>query len=141
MWSAIPNFFLTLTWRTGFQCFSKITYSGWHVLSLYILPQLHGIEFTQFLVMLYFVGCLTRRRYFWRVVPLLNVILMDYISFESYQLDLRQRADRLWWVFEFRSRSFNLDFLELMLCSLGSCCNGGSLLTSSFFLAIYCCHY
>ena len=35
----------------------------------------------------------------------------------------------------------DLDFLELLLCSVGSCCDGVCLLNSSFLLDIYCCHY
>ena len=54
---------------------------------------------------------------------------MDYIPFGSLRLGLFHKADSLRWVFGYRPLSFNLDFLELMLCSLGSCCNGDSQLT------------
>ena len=66
---------------------------------------------------------------------------MDYISFESFQLGLWHRTDIMWWVFRYCSLSFNPDFLEPMLCSLGSCFIRGCLLNSSFFLDMHCCHY
>ena len=62
---------------------------------------------------------------------------MDSRSFGSFRLGLWHRADKLWWVFGYRSLLFDLPFFELMLCSLGSCCNGGSHLTSSFLLDMH----
>ena len=56
---------------------------------------------------------------------------MDYSSFESFWLGLWYQADWLWWVFRYCSLLFKPDFLNPMLCSLGSCCNGGCLLSAS----------
>ena len=62
-------------------------------------------------------GGLIQQRYFRSVVLLVNIVL---ISCDSMCLSLWYRADRLWWVFGYRSLWFNLHFLEQTLCSLGS---------------------
>ena len=63
IWSATPDFSISPC-TTAFWCFSSLTFSGRHILPLYTLPQLHGTEYTQFLVMLYSVGGLSWKRYF-----------------------------------------------------------------------------
>ena len=50
---------------------------------------------------------------------------MDYISFLSFRLILWHRADIPWWVFGYYLPPSYLGFLETMLCSLGSCYDGG----------------
>ena len=50
---------------------------------------------------------------------------MEYISFWSFRLGLWHRGDILCWVFEYRSLASDPGFLEPMLCSLDSCCDGG----------------
>ena len=42
------------------------------------LPQQHGMELTQFLVMLYSVRILTWKRYFRSVLSILNIVLISY---------------------------------------------------------------
>ena len=66
---------------------------------------------------------------------------IDNISFESFRLGLWLRANRLWRVLGYYSRSFDPDFLEPMLCSLGRCCDGSCLYDSSFLLDMHRCHY
>ena len=75
IWSAIPDFSISPR-TTALRCSSIL--SGQHVSPLYILPQLHGMEYTQFLVMWYSVDGLTRSRCLRRVDSLLNVVLMSY---------------------------------------------------------------
>ena len=53
------------------------------------------------------------------------------LIFEFFQIGFWQRAERLWWIFVYHSL-FYLDFLEPILCSLGSCCERGCLLNSLF---------
>ena len=53
---------------------------------------------------------------------------MDNISFGSFWLGLRQRADILCWVLGYCSLLSYPNFLELMLCSLSRCCDGGCVL-------------
>ena len=77
IWLTIPNFLVSLQ-HMAFHCSSSFTFSRWHILPFYTLSQLHGMEYRQFLVMLYSFGGLTWKRYFWRVEPLLNVILISY---------------------------------------------------------------
>ena len=52
---------------TLYNCFrysSRLTFSGRHISLLYILPKLHWMEYTQFLVMLYSVGGLDSKEIF-----------------------------------------------------------------------------
>ena len=72
--------------------------------------------------------------HFW----LLSLYHMDNISFESFKLGLWYKVDRLWWIYEY-SQSFNRDFLELMLCTQSSCCDGGCFLNPLFLLDMH--HY
>ena len=69
-----------------------LTFSGWHVSPLYTLPQRHGMEYTQFFVMLYSVGSLTQKRYFRSVVPLLNIVLIY--------------GQRIFWIFSARPLTY-----------------------------------
>ena len=100
----------------------------------------------QFLVMLYSVGAWLSRdifeeSYCWWILFSCN---MDCITFNFFWLSIWHRADRLWWVFFLWGGYhflIDLNFLELMLCSLGSCCDGGCLLKSLFCLNIHDCHY
>ena len=97
----------------------------------------------QFLVMLYSVEGLTRKRYFQESCHsrILSWYHMDYISFESLHLGLWHRRDRLWWVFRYYSLSSNPDFLEPMLCSLCSCCDGVCLSNTLFLLDMHYYQY
>ena len=76
-WSAIPDF-STSPQYIDFRCCSSLTFSGRHVLPLYILLQLHRMEYIQFLVMFYSIRSLTLKRYFWRVMLLLNIVLTSH---------------------------------------------------------------
>ena len=51
IWSAIPDFSIL-----PFRCSCSLTFRRQYVSPLYTLAQLHGMEYTQFLVMLYSVG-------------------------------------------------------------------------------------
>ena len=75
-----PYKFLISLHTIPFWCSSSLTFSGWNVSPLYILLQLPGMEYMQFLVMLYSVGGLTQKGHFWRVVPLLNIVLISYMD-------------------------------------------------------------
>ena len=77
IWSAIPDFPISRC-TTAFWCFCSFTFRGQHVSPLYTWLQLHGMEYTQFLVMFYSFGGLIRKRWLQRVGPLWNVILISY---------------------------------------------------------------
>ena len=93
-WSAIPNFSISPR-TTAFRCSSSLT--GQHISPLYTLPQLQGMEFTEFLVMLNSLSGLTWKRYLWRVEPLVNIVLMSYglHIFRVFRLVLWHRTDVL----------------------------------------------
>ena len=84
----------------------------------------------QFLVKLYSVEGLDLEEIFSKgyTTPEYCPYIMDYISFEFFWLDLSQKAN----TGEFSGivLAFNLDFFGPMLCSLGSWCNGGCLISS-----------
>ena len=63
---------------TAFRCSSSTTFSGRHVSNLNTLPQLQGLEYTQFLVKLKSVWGLKRKRYLRKVEPLVNIVLLSY---------------------------------------------------------------
>ena len=73
IWSAIPDFSISPC-TTAFWCSSSLTFSGRPVLLFYILPQLEGMEYTLFLIILNSVGGLTQKRYLWRAEPLVTNI-------------------------------------------------------------------
>ena len=66
----------TLLWHIAFWFFPCFTFSGWHVFIYFTTIAWDGVM--QFLVMLYSVGGLIWKRYFWRVIPLLNIVLISY---------------------------------------------------------------
>ena len=77
MWSATPDF-STSPHVTAFWYSWSLTLRGRPVFPLYFLPQLHGIVYTQSLVMFSSIGDLTRERYLRSVIKLLKVVLMLY---------------------------------------------------------------
>ena len=77
IWSAILDSSISPR-TTAFRCSSSLTFSGRHISPVYILPQLPGMEYIQFLVMLNSVDGLTRKRNLRRVKPLVNIVLMSY---------------------------------------------------------------
>ena len=77
IWSTIPNFSISPR-TTAFRCSSSLTFSGQHISPLYTLPQLQGMEYTQFGVMLNSVDGLTPKKYTQRVDTLMNIVLKSY---------------------------------------------------------------
>ena len=68
IWSVIHDF--SISPRTNaFRRSSSLTLSKQHVSPLYILPQLHRMDYTQFLVKLYFVGGLNLEATFSKIEP------------------------------------------------------------------------
>ena len=68
---------------------------------------------------------------------ILSWCYMDYISFWSFRLVLWHSADIPWWVFGYCPLSSYLGFLEPMLCTLGSCYDGGCISDKSFLLDMH----
>ena len=77
VWPAMLDF-STSPHVTGFRCSWSLTLRRQPVSSLYFLLQLHGIAYTQSLVMFSTMGGLTQKRYLQSVVKLLKVVLMLY---------------------------------------------------------------
>ena len=128
--SAIPDFSISLR-TTAYRCSYNFIFSGRHVSPLYTLPQLQGVGLSQFMTMLNSVGCLTRKRYPWRVERVVNIVLMSYELHILWILSARpltKKTDILWWVFGFRHLFSDPGFLEPMLCALGSCYDGAYVL-------------
>ena len=113
--SATPDLSISLRY-SPFRFFSCYTFRRW---GFSTLPQLQGMKYTQFLVLLYSVEGLTRKRYIKTVIPLLNIVLASYglNILKSSWLGLCHRAERLWWVFRYYSLSFGPNFLEPILYS------------------------
>ena len=78
MWSATPDF-STSPRVTAFWCSWSLTLRGWPFSPLYFLLQLHGIAYTQSLVMFSSGwGGLTQERYLQMVIKLLKVVQILY---------------------------------------------------------------
>ena len=95
IWSDMPNF-LNSPHTTAFWYSSSFTFSGLDVSPFYTLPQLHRKEYIQLLFMLYSVESLTWKRYFWRVKPLLNTVL---ISYDIQKIFKRFKDLYIFWLF------------------------------------------
>ena len=95
IWSTIPDF-LTFPWHTAFQCSSSHTFSGRHVLPLNILLQLHGMECTQFLVMLgaWLGKDIIEKSCYWGIFSRYH---LGCTSLKSFRRDLWYRAEKLGW--------------------------------------------
>ena len=105
IWSAILDFSISQC-TTAFRCFCSHTFRGRHVSPLHTLTLLDGMEYTQFLVMLYSVRGLTRRRCLQRVEPLLNVVPISYglhifwiFSAKPLKINIAQALEvENWWI-------------------------------------------
>ena len=80
------------------------------------------MEYMQFLVMFCNVEGLTGKKYFRRVVPVVNIVLIsDWLHIFWIFSARPLTSGRLRLVFVYCSSSFDPDFLEQLLCSQGRC--------------------
>ena len=116
--SAIIDFSISLR-HSAFRCFSRLTLIEHHVFSVYTLPQQHQKYYNNS------SSCILLGAWQGKLFSKIHVTLKycPDIVWTTYRLNRFGKGDKLWWVFHYCSLSFDPDFSEPVLHSLGSRCD------------------